>query len=410
VARHGWHRLALGEFLTESRQRVAVNPNDIYPMCGVYGFGRGVLFRDAVRGADMSTPYLYRISAGQIIYSRLKAFEGAFALVPREAEGRYVSNEFPTFDVDESQAVPAFIAHMLARPRTWTELTERITGVGARRERLQVQEFLEFEIELPPPAAQRSVVMAVTAADAAVTASGAERHAGFEMLRAAVEALIVPLGRWDTLPQGWQLRELGDVAELRSGITKGRRTAEPLEPVPFLRAANVQGGYLDLTEIKTIEVTAKEKERFRLERGDVLMIEGGNAEHLGRGWVWSGEVEGCLHQNHVFRARPNTTVAEPRFLAYVMAASPARAYCLDKAKRTTNLASINSTQIRALPVPLPARAEQREIVAKLDAIRSAAIAAQHAHERLRELRSTLVEVLLSGDWHVPGPVSQLATA
>ena len=410
MARHGWRHLALGELLTESRQRVAVDVDGVYPMCGVYGFGRGVLFREAVRGATLSTPYLYRISAGQIIYSRLKAFEGAFALVPPAADGRYVSNEFPTFDVDEGQALPAFIAYVLTLRRTWMELTERITGVGARRERLQVEEFLEFEIDLPPLALQRSVVMAVTAADAVVTASDAERHAGFEVVRAAVEELIVPLGTWDTLPEGWELCELGDVTELRSGITKGRRTTEPLEAVPFLRAANVQDGYLDLREIKTIEVTAKEKERFRLEQGDVLMIEGGNAEHLGRGWVWSGQVEGCIHQNHVFRARPNRTVVEPRFLAYVIAASLARAYCLDRAKRTTNLASINSTQMRALPVPLPAREEQRGIVAKLDAIRSAAVAAECVYQRLRELRSTLLETLLSGNWQVREPVNELATA
>jgi type I restriction enzyme S subunit len=140
-------------------------------MCGVYGFGRGVLFREAVQGADISTPYLYRISSDQIIYSRLKAFEGAFALVPQEAEGRFVSNEFPTFDVNDRQAVPAFIAHVLARPRTWNELTERITGVGARRERLQVREFLEFEIALPPLDEQRRIVAELCAAGDVVTAA-----------------------------------------------------------------------------------------------------------------------------------------------------------------------------------------------------------------------------------------------
>lgn len=201
MARRGWRRLTLGELLTESRRRVAIDVNGIYPMCGVYGFGRGVLFRDAVRGANISAPYLYRISAGQIIYSRLKAFEGAFAVVPPAADGRYVSNEFPTFDVDEDQALPVFIAHVLARPRTWTELTERITGIGARRERLQVPDLLEFEIELPRVEEQHSIVGTVDVVERAVDAYVVEREAARLLLKTVREELL----------EATDVRRLGDV-------------------------------------------------------------------------------------------------------------------------------------------------------------------------------------------------------
>jgi type I restriction enzyme S subunit len=380
-------------------------------MCGVYGFGRGVLFRDAVRGTALSTPYLYRISADQIIYSRLKAFEGAFALVPPAADGRYVSNEFPTFDVDESQALPTFIAYVLTLRRTWMELTERITGVGARRERLQVEAFLEFEIDLPPLALQQSIVMAVTATDVALTASDVERHAGFGMLRAAVEALIVPSGTWNELPDGWKLGALGQMADVRSGIAKGRKTHKPMQLVPFLRAANVQNGFLDLGEVKVLAVTEEEAARLTLESGDVLMVEGsGTPDRLGRGWVWDGQLQRCIHQNHVFRARPDQATILPRFLAYAIAATPARHHFRESAKTTSGLSTINSSQTRALPVPLPPLVEQLAIVAKLDAIRSAAVAAHHVHGRLRELRSTLLETLLSGEWQIREPVQELATA
>jgi type I restriction enzyme S subunit len=175
-------------------------------MCGVYGFGRGVLFRDAVRGASMSMPYLYRLSAGQIVYSRLKAFEGAFALVPQEAEGCYVSNEFPTFDVDKGQALPAFVAHVLARPRTWTELAERITGVGARRERLQVQEFLKFEIELPPLDVQTRIAAALQTAGNVVTATRAEAE--------AARALAMAIYEHSFNGAEWRRVRLADVARL----------------------------------------------------------------------------------------------------------------------------------------------------------------------------------------------------
>jgi type I restriction enzyme S subunit len=53
-----------------------------------------------------------------------------------------------------------------------------------------------------------------------------------------------------------------------------------------------------------IEVTEAEAEELRLQLGDVLFNEGGDRDKLGRGWVWSGEIAECIHQNHVFEQDP----------------------------------------------------------------------------------------------------------
>src|SRR4051794_8589838 len=88
---------------------------------------------------------------------------------------------------------------------------------------------------------------------------------------------------------------LAEVAEIVSGVTKGRRTKEPVEAVPFLRAANLGDGALALDEVKAIDATRREVERFQLQPGDVLMVEGsGSADRLGRGWLWEGQLPLCL--------------------------------------------------------------------------------------------------------------------
>src|SRR5437868_13304656 len=100
------------------------------------------------------------------------------------------------------------------------------------------------------------------------------------------------------LPPGWAWATLAQISELKGGITKGqkRRATDVLRTVPYLRVANVQRGYLDL-EVKEIEATQDEIADLRLLPGDILLIEGGNREHLGRGWIWQGEVAECIHQN-----------------------------------------------------------------------------------------------------------------
>jgi type I restriction enzyme S subunit len=165
---------------------------------------------------------------------------------------------------------------------------------------------------------------------------------------------------------GWRTVCLSDVADIASGVAKGRRLEGEIVTVPYLRVANVQAGHLDLSEIKEIVVLASEVDKYRLLPGDILMTEGGDRDKLGRGTVWRGQLDPCIHQNHVFRVRPAADRLMPEFLNYYLQTPPARAYFLRCAKQTTGIASVNRTQLCGLPVPLPELSEQGRVAAILD--------------------------------------------
>lgn len=151
--------------------------------------------------------------------------------------------------------------------------------------------------------------------------------------------------------------------------------------VPYLRVANVQDGHVDLSVIKEITLKPSEISRYSLRAGDVLFTEGGDFDKLGRGTVWNGEIEPCLHQNHVFAVRPKLEVLLPAFLAFQAASEYGRRFFQLSSKQSTNLASINSTQLKGFPVLLPPLPEQRKIaeilrtwddaIEKLTALRAA---------------------------------------
>lgn len=175
------------------------------------------------------------------------------------------------------------------------------------------------------------------------------------------------------LPEGWKRVPLHKIAEVRTGLAKGKQgMKEPVE-LPYLRVANVQDGHIDLTEVKTIALGKADIGRYALLAGDVLMTEGGDFDKLGRGAVWSGEITPCLHQNHVFAVRPAAKFVDSRFLAALSASEYGRNYFLGCAKRSTNLASINSSQLRAFPVLLP-RLEEQKGISEVLAVWDAAIA------------------------------------
>ena len=115
-------------------------------------------------------------------------------------------------------------------------------------------------------------------------------------------------------------------------------------------------------EIKKIEVSEKMVDRYLLQKGDVLFTEGGDFDKLGRGSVWNAEIEVCLHQNHVFVVRPDKNILDPYFLSLQAGSRYGKKYFLSCAKQTTNLASINSTQLKNYPVRLPVIEEQKEIL------------------------------------------------
>lgn len=174
-----------------------------------------------------------------------------------------------------------------------------------------------------------------------------------------------------TNPKGFVNSRLADIAEVVSGITKGRKlNGRTARPVPYLRVANVQAGFLNLDEMKEIEATDAEIEGLQLRPGDILLTEGGDFDKLGRGAQWRGEIPTCIHQNHVFRVRLRPEVAVPDYFEAYLQTSAATRYFLSVAKRTTNLASINMTQLRSLPVILPPIALQRQFAERVATARS----------------------------------------
>ncbi|MEU1694323.1 restriction endonuclease subunit S [Streptomyces hirsutus] len=170
------------------------------------------------------------------------------------------------------------------------------------------------------------------------------------------------------LPNSYELVRLGYVARLQNGLTVDAKRDITGDVVtrPYLRVANVQAGSLSLESVTEITVPRSVARRSTLRPGDVLMTEGGDLDKLGRGTVWQGELEGCLHQNHIFAIRPDPQRLNGRFLAYLTQSLYGRSYFESTGTRTTNLASTNSNKIQSFPLPLPPLEEQRRIADFLD--------------------------------------------
>lgn len=203
------------------------------------------------------------------------------------------------------------------------------------------------------------------------------------------------------VPTNWRVWRLKHLAQIRGGLTLGRVVPDSLETttIPYMRVANVQAGWLDLSNIAEIPVTESEKKRYRLIHGDVLMNEGGDNDKLGRGAVWKGEIAECVHQNHVFSVRPHDT----RYSDWISLATNAR-YARDffylHSNQSTNLASISKTNLSRFPVAIPPLEEMQSTLealwqrtGTLETIRKKTNA---SIDRLKEYRSALITAAVTG--------------
>jgi type I restriction enzyme S subunit len=275
-------------------------------------------------------------------------------------------------------------------------------------------------VPVPPPAEQRTIAGFLDRETVRLDALVEAKERWLELLAEKRRALIThavirglnpsaPLRdsgiHWlGKIPKHWNLTRLKFVAEVRGGLTLGKKygVAE-LNEYPYLRVANVQDGHLNLDDVATVFVPEVEAQSCLLQSGDVLMNEGGDPDKLGRGCVWHGQVQPCLHQNHVFAVRPHKILSE--WLDAWTSSEAAKSYFESRAKQTTNLASISGRNIKELPVPLPADEEQRAIVAyigaataKLDALRAAT---KRTIALLKERRSALIAAAVTGNIKIP---------
>ncbi|PWK84574.1 type I restriction enzyme S subunit [Lentzea atacamensis] len=359
---------------------VEVDPARTYDIVGMLNRGRGLLHRGMMAGSETAYKTLNRIGSNQVVYSRLKAFEGAITVAPADLDEVYASQEFPTFTCGPS-LLPGYFRLLTTTKRLWDRLQNLSTGMGGRRERVKPNDFLTISIALPPVTEQRRIVDVMQAVDTQVIALEEEtRRCGETVKRLRIDLL-----------DGYDAQfALGEVAEVKLGrmLSKDRATGD--NQAPYIRNANVQWDGLDLTDLKTMSFPAADRVKYDLKAGDILACEGGDP---GRCVLLSEDLDGIFFQKAIHRIRASEVVA-PDFLyeALVWAYDTGRTADLCT---STTIKHLTAEKYRTLRIPIPDTADQARISALLSDARSGFLASRAEIALLRVFRTTLLTALLS---------------
>jgi type I restriction enzyme S subunit len=389
--RDGRRSVVLGDVLTLDREPVRVDRTTNYPNLGLYSFGRGPFEKPPIKGSRTSAATLYRVRAGQFIYSRLFAFEGAFGVVPERMNGWFVSNEYPTFDVDTSQALAAFLRLMICRPSAWEELAGMTVGMGHRRQRLRPEDFLSLQIELPPLNEQRSIVEIVAAIDQALDTCDRELVCLREVLRSAQRDLDD------------RDHEIGELSNCVTDIEAGRSPKCEDRPPSgdewgVLKVSAIREGRFVPSEAKALPSEIEPLTRAEVRTGDVLMSRANTSALVGAVCRVGKTPSKLLLCDKTLRLAIDPRTADPDYLVEALALPSVRAQIEEAATGSSaSMKNIPQRGVRALSIPLPSLPEQQQLARRFGAIRRTMDDIRTELAACRQLRSSVIDRLLSGD-------------
>lgn len=337
----------------------------------------------------------YRLSQGDIVFARSGATVGKSFLIREDPGEAVFASYLIRVKCEPNRLDPRYAAYFFQSEDYWRQIREGSTGTG--QPNFNGTKLGQLHIPVPPLHQQRQIVLKLDRLFGHSNSAReelsriprlVERYKQAVLDKAFLGQLtsdwriskdhpdasdllksidVDPLHDQELphLPQGWHWSTAGELCAIKSGLALGkkRKLGTALVEKPYLRVANVQRGWLDLSEIKTVLVTDKEAQALRLQSGDVLMNEGGDRDKLGRGWIWDGQISDCVHQNHVFRLRPRSEMLPSKYISYY-ANEFGRSYFLREGKQTTNLASISMTKLSGLPIPV-APPEEMELIVTL---------------------------------------------
>ena len=311
---------------------------------------------------------------------------GSIGKIGIATKGEFAFNQQINALIPNSKVCPKYLAYALlnAKPRLTATANAPIVPI------INKSQFGNFEINISGSIeAQTKIVEILDRIEVVI----AQQNHRLYLLDELIKSRFVEMFG-DTLlnTKGWTENSLESLADIVSGITKGRKVKEGnLTEVPYMAVSNVKDGHIDWTTVKRIMATRQEISQYRLQSNDVLMTEGGDPDKVGRGAIIKNPPINCIHQNHIFRVRLDEGNILPTYFAEYLQHQKAKRYFLGCAKQTTGIASINMRQLKSLPVLLPPLELQNRFAAFVAEVDKSKVAVQKALDEAQLLFDSLMQ-------------------
>jgi len=354
-----WPTVSLGELIQLERRPVKVEPQRHYQEIGIYCFGRGIFHKTPRTGFEVGDKDLFLMKQGDFILQVTFAWEGAIAIVSAAEDGMYGSTRYPTFRVDESRCVPHFLLNYFKTEEGLQQLIKICPGSAGRNRVLSMRRIPEVLVPLPPLAEQQRVVARIEELAAQIQEARTLRHQAVEEAEALTTSASA---KWFEPKPGWQVKQVGDFCESpQYGYTESA-SREPVGP-HFLRITDIQDGRVNWESVPYCR--CPEPAKYLLKPNDLVFARTGAT--TGKSFVIRDCPE-AVFASYLIRLRVRDTISVDYLYRYFQ--SPSYWEQIADEKKGTGQPNLNGSKLAKIKVPIAPLAEQRRIVAELDALQA----------------------------------------
>jgi type I restriction enzyme S subunit len=394
----------LGDFLAKRSRGIVPTstPNETFELYSVPAFE--TKRPEVVTGAEIGSNKQI-VEPGTVLLCKINPrINRAWTVGSFTKHKKIASTEWITFP-PHADLEPRYLAHYLSRREIRDYLAANASGVGGSLMRVKASTVEDLPLPLPDLEEQRRIVAEIekqfSRLDEAVAnlkrvKANLKRYKA-AVLKAAVEGTLIG----GQTAANWAQVQIGQVAQVISGLTKNPRRYRLPRKLPYLRVANVYANELRLDDVEEIGVADREVEKLLLKRGDMLVVEGnGSVDQIGRVALWNGSIPNCIHQNHLIKVRFERNVL-PQWALIWLLSPTGRREIEQVSSSTSGLHTLSTGKVGRLPLPLPPIREQQRIVEEVDLrmtlLREAHAATEQGLIRTERLRSSTLTAAFSVD-------------
>jgi restriction endonuclease S subunit len=347
---------SLGALIIQKENKIKLQDDVLYKQVTIKLYGKGVLVRQEVMGAEIKTEAQFVVNAGDFIMSKIDARNGAFGVVPEILEGAVVTTSFPYFEVQTNKVNPKYLESIVTQKSFYDQINNMVSGATGRRS-VEVDNFLELQIPFPPLEVQNEIVEKIKKQKQII--DGAER---------IDNAHRTSLGELN-----FETKLLSNICQNLDGRRKPITEEDRIKgDIPYFGASGVIDYVQDYIFDEDLLLVSEDGANLKMRTYPIAF------SIKGKTWI----------NNHAHVLKFNDRITQ-KFVEYYL-----NSISLEEYLTGTTQPKLNQEKLNNIPIPLPPLETQRQIVEKLDK-------QMQALEGVRLLKSEAekrIEEILAGVW------------
>lgn len=184
----------------------------------------------------------------------------------------------------------------------------------------------------------------------------------------------------------WKWRRVDEMFSLQLGKMSSKKAREGEGHAKYIKNNNVLWGEFSLDDLPTMSFNERERDKFSLEPGDLLVCEGGE---IGRAAIWSGDREDIYYQKALHRLRPIIPEASTSFFMHYLRACSVNGI-LNRIATGGTILHLPRERLAELRLPFPSVSEQARLLNILESLQQSLQESKRRSDHLKRLKNALV--------------------